>query len=296
MLVNLEDDPEFHKDTFLNEFINAKSAGAYNSYLSVVRKFFDFLIKYKHYKFQNPMHLILRKSVKKSIPKPVPLDDMLLLIEKCPQSSLTQKRNCFALKMIANLGLRISELLSATFANFDISSGIFHVIDGKGGKDRDIEIPEFLISEYNTYMINVRSKFPENDNNLIFVSRGGNELNSRDLQRFVKKLGEKYNIKVTPHKIRHFFATNHLENNTDIRVIQELLGHASLKTTQGYTLVSSKLRNKAQQENTLLGKQKKEIEKMEEKDRLDQDLIFRLEKFVEEGKELKDLIRRKDKV
>lgn len=131
-------------------------------------------------------------------------------------------------------GLRVSELINLKVKDIDFDEGVIKVVSGKGKKDRIVTISKRLLNRVKNY---VKTKSP---NDYVFVSKYGDKLSSRYIQYLVKDLAIAANItkEVTPHVLRHSYATHLLEAGTNIRIIQELLGHANLQTTQIYTKVS----------------------------------------------------------
>lgn len=148
----------------------------------------------------------------------------------------TQMRDRLALIVLYSTGLRISELVNLKIKNIDFDERTM-VIRGKGEKDRivlfDLKAKEAML-EY----LEKRIK----DSDYLLVNRYGNHLSSRYIQMMIKKYASKVGIekKVTPHVLRHSYATHLLKNGVDIRVIQQLLGHTNLSTTQIYTSVDMK--------------------------------------------------------
>lgn len=145
----------------------------------------------------------------------------------------TRLRNKLVLTLLYSSGLRVSELVSLITKNIDFEERTIR-IRGKGDKDRVVLFDngsKILIEEYLT----VR----DSDNDYLFINRLNNPLTSRYVQIMIKDYGEKAGInkKVTPHILRHSFATHLLKNGVDIRAIQQLLGHSNLSTTQIYTSV-----------------------------------------------------------
>lgn len=146
---------------------------------------------------------------------------------------ITRIRDKLILTILYSSGLRISELLNLVIRDIDLDERTIR-IRGKGEKDRIVlfdKKTKALIEEY----LSKRKK----ESKYLVVNRAGNPLTSRYVQLMIKKYGKKAGInkKVTPHLLRHSFATHLLKNGVDIRVIQQLLGHASLSTTQIYTSV-----------------------------------------------------------
>jgi len=132
-------------------------------------------------------------------------------------------------------GLRVSELVNLKINNLNFNEKIGHIRQAKGKKDRIFNIPSFLFNDLKTHV-----EFQKKHNQeYLFTSKKG-KLTSRNLQKIVKNAALRAGIEKQTHchTLRHSFATHLLENNVDIRKIQELLGHADLSTTQVYTHIS----------------------------------------------------------
>ncbi|MFW9854839.1 MAG: tyrosine recombinase XerC [Candidatus Thorarchaeota archaeon] len=155
-------------------------------------------------------------------------------------SSPINLRDKTILYLLYGTGLRVSELSNLNTEHIDIPNRVIRVEGGKGNKDRIIPLPDLLVPILTEYISSYFSKFNRKDSALILNQRG-TRLTPRSIQRIVKKhrkLAGLNDKRLTPHTLRHAFATHLLSNSVDIRVIQELLGHASLSTTQLYTHVS----------------------------------------------------------
>ena len=151
-------------------------------------------------------------------------------------NSVKNEKYYLAFSLMYGSGLRISEVLPLKVADFDFEQKTIHVKAGKGNKDRITVLSSKLIPKIQDYIKQ------NNIEQLLFVGRNGKMLTTRSLQKMFRICLKKSNIKkqATCHSLRHSFATHLLENNTDIRYIQKLLGHKKLETTQIYTLVSSR--------------------------------------------------------
>jgi len=135
--------------------------------------------------------------------------------------------------MLYSAGLRVSELVNLKISDIDLKEKIGWVRKGKGGKDRIFKISDTLIEELVVYL--------KNKENYLYVFSKEKPLTTRNIQKIISHTKKKAQInkKVTPHTLRHSFATHLLENGVDIRIIQALLGHSSLNTTQVYTHIST---------------------------------------------------------
>ncbi len=151
-------------------------------------------------------------------------------------SSTTNPKHRLLLKLIYSCGLRVSEAATLKTTDLDLDNRTLHIRCGKGKRDRIVPIPESLCKEIREFIL------PSNQNPYLFVSRPGREghLTTMSVNMIVKKATRKAAIKksVRPHTLRHSFATHLLEQGTDIRYIQEFLGHKRITTTELYTQVS----------------------------------------------------------
>ncbi len=149
--------------------------------------------------------------------------------------ALTHTKSRIMVKLLYSSGIRLSECLRLRVENLEMGNKMGWVRGGKGNKDRMFILSDDVIQEILQYV---------NDNNrrtgYLFSAVEGKPLSARNVQKIVKRAAQKAGItkRITPHKLRHSFATHLLEAGTDIRIIQELLGHANLQTTQIYTKVS----------------------------------------------------------
>ncbi|HAO52677.1 TPA: integrase [Candidatus Magasanikbacteria bacterium] len=148
----------------------------------------------------------------------------------------TNKKHHFIISLFYGTGLRLEELQNIKMYDVDLDRRMLKVTQGKGKKDRMSIIPNKLLE-----ILEIQKKL-KLASDYLFTSNRGGKMDKRSLQKIVSESAKKAEImkKVSPHTLRHSFATHLLENGTDIRYIQELLGHAKLETTQIYTHVANK--------------------------------------------------------
>lgn len=175
---------------------------------------------------------IRRPKREKRIPEVLTKEEILSLIE-----ALNAKKSRLMISLTYATGMRVSEVTGLKIQDLDFDNKIGFVKQGKGRKDRMFNIPEFLLQRLKRFAEKQKEKGYE----YVFPGKEGKEMSSRNLQKIVEKARIKAGIKkdVHPHTLRHSFATHLLEDEVDIRKIQELLGHADLSTTQIYTHVST---------------------------------------------------------
>jgi len=146
------------------------------------------------------------------------------------------EKSLLIMKLLYASGLRVSECLHMKVENLEPSQRIAWVRGGKGGKDRMVILSQSLVGDLEAYL-----KREGITSGPMFIGRDGKSMKPRNVQKIIKEAAKRAGIRkqVTPHKLRHSFATHLREAGTDLRVIQELLGHANISTTEIYTHVSS---------------------------------------------------------
>jgi len=171
----------------------------------------------------------------KHLPAHLSATEMERLLDAAAGDDFQAARNLAILETLYATGCRVSELVGMDIDKLDTVSGAIMVL-GKGSKERIVILGEYAIRAIGRYMV-FRDDKNIVDESALFVNRNGSRLSVRSVQRIVKKAGIMANIPsgITPHALRHSFATHMLEGGADLRTIQELLGHSSLSTVQKYT-------------------------------------------------------------
>ena len=182
------------------------------------------------------VQLLKNPKIPRSLPKPIAEGDIELLIEelkKISKKSWVQKRNIALLYLLYGCGLRINEALSITKSHLIDKSSL--TILGKGNKERLVPVLDIVANSLENYLKEIPYDLPSDVS--IFVGDRGNPLKASAFQRDLKNGRVNLGLPktATPHSLRHSFATHLLKNGGDLRIIQELLGHSSLSTTQIYT-------------------------------------------------------------
>ncbi len=174
---------------------------------------------------------IKRPKKEKRLPAVLTKDEVKKLL-----SSINNRKSRLMVSLLYACGFRVSELVSLKLTDLDFNEKIGHARQAKGRKDRIFNIPEFLVPVLQEQVEGQKSVGRE----YLFTGPKG-KLSTRNIQKIVSKASKKAGIEkdVHPHTLRHSFATHLLENGTDIRFIQVLLGHSSLSTTERYTHVST---------------------------------------------------------
>lgn len=183
----------------------------------------------------------------RSIPKAIPLDDVERLLE-LPSSDELGRRDRAILETLYGAGCRISELVNLDVDDVDLDEGSVLIRGGKGGKSRRVPVGRAARAAVGNYLTTVRPDLARKASRAspaVFLNARGGRLSRQGCWKILRRYAEVAGLedRVSPHTLRHSFATHMLDAGADIRVVQDLLGHASLATTQVYTLVSdSKMR------------------------------------------------------
>jgi len=208
--------------------------------LSAVRSFFRFLVKHG-YITDSPADSILTPKQEKTIPAYLTVDEMFRLLDSIEDGSLSGLRNRAIFETIYSCGIRVSELAGLNLYDVDAASHVIRVL-GKGNKQRIVPIGKKAIDAIKNYRnkLETESGVCSDKNGPLFLNKNNGRLTTRSIARILDKVVRECGMQtpVSPHGLRHSFATHMLDAGADLRVIQELLGHKSLSTTQKYTHVS----------------------------------------------------------
>ena len=209
--------------------------------LSGLKSFFNYMIM-ENVIVKSPLELISSPKIGRKIPDVLSLEEIDLLISCVDQSTPEGFRNRVMLEVLYSCGLRVSELVNLAISDLFFEEEFIRII-GKGGKHRFVPIDEHTAELVTLYMNSVRTqlKVKKEDSDVVFLNRRGGRLTRAMIFTVIKRLvvEAKLTKNVSPHTFRHSFATHLLENGADIRVIQVLLGHESILTTEIYTHISS---------------------------------------------------------
>jgi len=212
--------------------------------LTSIKSFIKFLRKQGLLAVDITKTLRLKNKIKK-LPKVISENDIENLLNTFDNSKWLSIRNLAILEILYGSGVRVAELESAKFGDFNMISGVLKV-RGKRKKERLVPIGTFALKAYYKYLKAIESKYSYQVNTALFLNKNLKPLTQRSIQRFIKHaaLAANTRISVTPHVLRHSFATHLLENGMDLRTLQELLGHVSISTTQIYTHVNFEQKKK----------------------------------------------------
>ncbi len=210
--------------------------------LSTLRTFFKFLEQESLIE-QNPMGSITMPKQEQHLPVFLSVDEVFALLEFPGVKETFGARDRAMLELLYSTGMRVSELVGCNMANLDFDTEMVRV-RGKGNRERVIPMGEPAIKALRDYFIQrevqLKNRLQQGkkfDGEAVFLNSRGGRLTTRSVERLIAAYGCKAGIDkpVTPHVLRHSFATHLLEMGADMRSVQELLGHASLSTTQKYT-------------------------------------------------------------
>ncbi len=216
-----------------------------NRKIIAIKDFHKFLVKENITK-ENPTEKIDNQKPDKALPTVLSVDEINKMISSINGEEPLDIRNRAMMELLYAAGLRISELLDLKQENVHLREKYIIVKEGKGNKDRYIPIGEMAVVSLRKYREEVRPLIAQKGVNNLFVNYKGEPMTRQAVFKYIKKLAEDNGITktISPHTIRHSFATHLLEGGADLRVVQELLGHEDISTTQIYThLDKSKIRN-----------------------------------------------------
>ncbi len=212
--------------------------------LAALRSFFRFLVR-SGYRTDDPMRGIRTPKQPHRLPKFLRGEEVQALME-APDKSPAGLRDRALLEVLYGAGLRASEAIHLDVGDLDLSSELLRVRRGKGGRDRMALIGRMAVDALDAYLAEGRRVLLERNPHgkaevALFLNKYGSRLSDRGVRRTIEKYIDSvgHRLHVTPHVLRHSFATHMLQNGADIRAVQELLGHASLATTQIYTHVTT---------------------------------------------------------
>lgn len=207
--------------------------------LAAFRTFFRFLCR-EEIIDSNPLKAIATPKIEKKLPHFLYQDDITKLVEIPSNKEPFGIRDKAILETLYSSGIRVSELVNLDLDNMDLGIGYLRVM-GKGSKERVVPLGSFAIEAINHYLAKGRPNLiKDKTEHAVFLNKYGQRLTSRGIRYMINKYVEELaiNQKVSPHTLRHSFATHLLDNGADLRSVQELLGHVTMSTTQIYTHVT----------------------------------------------------------
>lgn len=229
--------------------LHLKSAGfkqtSINRALSSLRTFFQYLAR--EYDYPNPSAGLGAGKIPRRLPKALSFDEILRLIEASwNEFDATSLRSRALLELLYGTGARVSEIVGLNLSDFsqidsDGESVPVVKLTGKGSKERIVPLGRYALEALDDYVVRLRPTYLQGKSNpALFLNRQGGRLSRVSAWNIVKESAKRAGLeeRVSPHVFRHSYATHLLDGGADIRVVQELLGHASVTTTQIYTLIT----------------------------------------------------------
>jgi integrase/recombinase XerC len=210
--------------------------------IATLRSFYKFLVK-RNYVESNPVTSIKTPKQEKKLPKFLEYEEVQKLLNTPPVNTWLGARDRAILEVLYSTGMRVSEIVSLNMDDVDFLGEVIHIL-GKGKKERISPIGTSALQSIQNY-IEFRNKRMQNNSNfdpkVLFANKHGQRLSTRSVRRKMDKylLEAGLDPSISPHTLRHSFATHMLNNGADLRSVQELLGHQSLSTTQIYTHVTT---------------------------------------------------------
>jgi site-specific recombinase XerD len=209
--------------------------------LAAIRTFYRHLVERGELE-ANPADLVSSPKKDSYLPKVLKPGEVGELLERIPGSTPLDLRDRALLELAYAAGLRAEELVNLDVKNLDADAEEVRV-EGKGGRTRVVPVGEHAWRALERYLARGRTVLSAGESEALFLSKTGKRLSTSDVRRRLKLQTRRAGI--SPHTLRHSFATHLLEGGADLRTIQELLGHSSISTTQTYTRVESKRLKKA---------------------------------------------------
>ncbi len=208
-----------------------------------IRSYFTYLAK--EHKFNNPATNFKPPKIGKRLPKALTIDQVMSMLN-IVGSDLISSRDKALVELLYATGARVSELINLNtldISTVDMQSGTTTTVKlkGKGGKERVVPIGSYAVAAINDYLVRSRPTLLKvSTQKALFLNQRGGRLSRQSAWNLVASAAERAGLsdQVTPHSMRHSFATHLLDGGANIRVVQELLGHASVTTTQIYTLIT----------------------------------------------------------
>ena len=208
-----------------------------------IRSYFTYLAK--EHKFNNPSSNFKPPKIGKRLPKALTIDQVMSMLN-IAGTDLISSRDKALVELLYATGARVSELINLNtldISTADTQAGATTTVKlkGKGGKERVVPIGSYAVAAVNDYLVRSRPTLLKvSTQKALFLNQRGGRLSRQSAWNLVAKAAERAGLsdQVTPHSMRHSFATHLLDGGADIRVVQELLGHSSVTTTQIYTLIT----------------------------------------------------------
>jgi len=207
--------------------------------LSSLKSFYDFLVL-EGYREENPCDIIDAPKLNRYLPEVLSVEEVIAIIESVPLNNWMGLRDRAILEVLYGCGLRVSELCGLKLMNIFFKEGFIKVL-GKGSKERLVPLGDVAAESIVNYL-DARPAVKNPSEDLVFINRFGNGLSRISVFNMIKKQAiiAGVNKEISPHSFRHSFATHLIENGADLRIVQEMLGHESILTTELYTHIDTR--------------------------------------------------------
>lgn len=208
-------------------------------YISSLRTFFKYLYIEGDI-CNNPMILVSNPKFDKRLPVFLYTNDLEQLLNSPNLDNIYGIRDSLILELLYSTGIRVSELVNIKLKDIHFDEKRIKIL-GKGNKERYVLYGEICSQKLINYLNNSRETFNIKNSEFLLLGKNGTKLTTRFIEKIIKKYQQQANIKVkvTPHTLRHTFATHLLDGGADLKTVQELMGHESLSSTQVYTHITS---------------------------------------------------------
>jgi integrase/recombinase XerD len=231
----------FTKEDIINYLNNLKDRGQETASVartvSTIRSFCRFMLL-ERLREDDPTENLKTPKGWKRLPKTLRVDEVETLVEKTEDSRF-ELRDKAILELLYSSGLRASELIGLEIGDIDFLGG-YLIVTGKGSKERVVPMNEVALDAIRLYMDELRPELVKGkDTGKLFLASRGKPMTRQRLWQIVKLNGRKNNTEISPHTLRHCFATHLLDGGADLRAVQKMLGHADISTTQIYTKVTT---------------------------------------------------------
>jgi len=236
---------DVNRDLVTRYLLSLKEAGRAASTISrnvaSIRSFFNFLVQEDLIE-DNPAQLVKAPRIEKKLPRVLTTEEVDRLLQQPRDDGQAGLRDKAMLELLYASGIRVSELVSLNVTDFSPEVGYLRC-RGKGMKERIVPVGSVAVKCVNEYLHNSRQKMlKRKEEKALFLNHHGRRLTRQGLWKILKKYARQseLNGEVTPHTLRHSFATHLLENGADLRSVQEMLGHSDISTTQIYTQIAQR--------------------------------------------------------
>jgi integrase/recombinase XerD len=230
---------------FLENLYKNYTESSISRILSSLRVFYKFLLREEVITF-NPFSQIKNPKKPIKIVQVLDADEVKKFLDSIPHATALQLRDKAMFELLYSSGMRVSEIVNLRLNDIDYEDRIIRCI-GKGNKERLIPIGETSLYYLKAYINSARSKIHKSNkktksNDFVFLNKNGQKITRQGFWKILKKYEKKFNFEknIYPHLFRHSYATHMLQNGADLRLVQELLGHCNISTTEVYTNINKK--------------------------------------------------------